>query len=255
MHWLIAAAFNAIPLIGVWRYGWSVGMLLLLFWLESVLLHAVALIKIRRHQVLTPKRGHVDYVPSADPKGNSVGSYFAHYAQVAIIFTLAHGFFLGVILFMLAVNRPAEPQFQIDWASLRIGALWLALVASIDLFWDWSRLGQRSFLWLEIHTGKRLTRVLLMHLTLIFGMGAMAFYESPMSLLLVFLGLKWLLDGIIASAPDDMARDAGFSAQAPALMRFIERHSKPGKESVAVYWARVRRETIANRDHNEKAMR
>ena len=255
-HLLIAIALNAVPLVGVWKFGWSVATVLLLFWLESLLGHLATMVKIRRHAALTHRRGHYRYTPA---EGRGGGSYFAHFAGIAMIFTLAHGFFLGMILFMLAVNRPELVMAQIGWADLGNGALAVALLVLIDLAMDLRGLARRSFFWMENVAGRRLGRVLVMHLTLIFGMGAMALFESPIMMLLVFLGLKTLLDAASGMVRDDAPIDAGYPDEPPALLRFIARHTKgrptgPGgrDETLEQYWTRGKAELIARRKRHEE---
>ncbi len=260
-HLLIAILLNAVPLIGVWKFGWSGGTVLLLFWVESLLGHFAAMIKIRRHAALTRKRGHVAYV-SVDQRGGG-GSYFAHFTRIALIFTFAHGFFLGVILAMLAVNRPELTQFNVSWDNFKLGFGLVLLLLVIDLVIDLPQLAQRSFYWLESSTGKRLTRVLVMHLTLIFGFGAMAVFESPIAMLMVFLALKTLLDAGSSMYKDDASFESTYPEKPPAILRFLDKHTKkdgaqPGgaakKETLDEYWARGRIEGSQRRKMHEQVV-
>lgn len=260
-HLLIAILLNAVPLIGVWKFGWSGGTVLLLFWVESLLGHFAAMIKIRRHAALTRKRGHVAYV-SVDQRGGG-GSYFAHFTRIALIFTFAHGFFLGVILAMLAVNRPELTQFNVSWDNFKLGFGLVLLLLVIDLVIDLPQLAQRSFYWLESSTGKRLTRVLVMHLTLIFGFGAMAVFESPIAMLMVFLALKTLLDAGSSMYKDDASFESTYPEKPPAILRFLDKHTKKDgaqtggvakKETLDEYWARGRIEGSQRRKMHEQVI-
>lgn len=261
-HLLIAIALNLVPLIGVWKFGWSGGTVLLLFWVESLLGHFATMVKIRRHAELTHKRGHFDYT-SVDTSGRSYGSYFAHFSQIALIFTFAHGFFLGMILFMLAMNRPELVMFHVSWDNFKLGFALIVLLVLVDLLIDFPGIGKRSFFWLENVAGKRLTRVLMMHLTIIFGFGAMAIFESPMAMLLVFLGLKTLLDAATSMVKDNAPIDAGYPDKPPALLRFVEKHVKKdpskkngphGDETLDEYWARGKKENLQRRQRHEEVV-
>ncbi len=256
-HLLIAILLNLVPLIGVWKFGWSGGTVLLLFWVESLLGHFAVMWKIRRHARLTRKRGHFNYV-SVDPRGREYGSYYAHFKQIALIFTFAHGFFLGMILFMLKVNRPELTFFHVSWGDFGIGVGVLLFLVIVDLVIDLPTLGQRSFFWVENHAGKRLTRVLLMHLTLIFGFGAIGIFDTPMAMLVVFLVLKTLMDAATSMVKDDAAIDSGYPARPPALLRFIEKHSKKKTnekgETLAEFWERGRIETMERRRRHEEVI-
>ncbi len=253
-HLLIAIALNAIPLIGVWKFGWAGGTVLLLYWLESLLGHLATMVKIKRHAALTHKRGHHQYI-AVDARG-AAGSYFSYFSSIALMFTIAHGLFLGVILAMLAHNKPEWVQFNVSWDNVKYGAILVAVLVSVDLAIDLRGIGKRSFLWIETVAGKRLTRVLVMHLTLIFGFAAMAMIESPIALLLVFIALKTMLDVAGSMVPDDGLIDVGYPEQPPRFLRWIER-VKPatgGKETLAEFWARGRKETLARRKRHEEVM-
>lgn len=254
-HLLIAIALNAVPLVGVWKFGWSAATVLLLFWLESLLGHLGAMIKIAVHARATHKRGHYAYTP-VDGKSGS-GRYFSHFSSIAIIFTLAHGVFLGALLFMMAHNRPELSQFQVHWDSLKTGAGIILGLVLLDLAMDLPGLGKRSFFWLETHTGKRLARVLVLHLTIIFGFAALAMTDSPVAFLLVFLLLKTLVDAATSMSNDNAPLETGFPEQPPRLLRWIDaktRHRKPDKESLDAYWARSRGEALARRRRHEETI-
>jgi Family of unknown function (DUF6498) len=261
-HLLIAILLNLVPLIGVWKFGWSGGTVLLLFWVESLLGHFAAMIKIRRHATLTHKRGHYAYT-AVDARSGGGGSYFAHFSTIALVFTFAHGFFLGMILFMLAHNKPELTMFHVSFDNLKLGLGLVVLFVLLDLLIDLPSLAKRSFFWLENTTGKRLTRVLLMHLTLIFGMGAMGIFDSPMAMLMVFLGLKTLLDAATSMVKDDAPIEAGYPDRPPALLRFIAKHVKKdpamkngahGDETLDQYWARGKKETLQRRQRHEEVV-
>lgn len=254
-HLLLAIALNAVPLVGVWKFGWSAATVLLLFWLESLLGHSAAMLKIGMHARATRKRGHYRYT-AVDAKGEP-GSYFAHFSGIAIGFTLVHGIFLGTLLFMMAQNRPELTQFQVHWDSLKTGGGIVLMLVLFDLMIDLPGLGKRSFFWLETHTGKRLARVLVLHLTIIFGFAALAMTDSPVAFLIVFLLLKTLVDAGTSMSNDNAAIDSGFPEQPPKLLRFIDsktRNREPGKESLDAYWARSRAEAIARRRRHEESI-
>jgi hypothetical protein len=254
-HLLIAIALNAVPLVGVWKFGWSAATVLLLFWLESLLGHAGAMIKIGVHARATHKRGHGAY--SAVDGKSATGSYFAHFSTIAISFTLVHGVFLIALIFMMAHNRPELTQFQVHWDSLKHGGLIVLGLVLLDLAMDLPGLHKRSFFWLETHTGKRLARVLVLHLTIIFGFAALAMSDSPVAFLMVFLLLKTLVDAGTSMSGDHAAIDSGFPEQPPKLLRFIDsktRNRAPGKESLDAYWARSRAEALARRHRHEETM-
>lgn len=257
LHLLIALALNLVPLVGVWHFGWSAGTVLALYWFESLIGHFGAMLKIRLHAAWTRKRGHTHYRPAGD-KAKTGGSYFAHYTTIALIFTFAHGFFLGIILLMLSINRPDLVAFHLRVDDLLTGMMVIAGLAVLDLVVDLPTLRQKSFLWLEIHTGKRLAQVLVMHLTLIFGMAAIAFFETEMALLYVLIGLKTLIDAMTRASNEDMKVDEGFGQPVPGWLRWLDKHlpenpAQKGKkkETLDEYWSRSDKDEIHRRKQHE----
>ncbi len=203
------------------------------------------------------KRGHTHY-KTAGEKSSSKRSYFAHYTTIALIFTFTHGFFLGIILLMLSSNRPDLVAFHLNVDDLVFGMGVIGALALIDLIVDLPSLKQKSFLWLEIHTGKRLAQVLVMHLTLIFGMFAVGFFESEMALLYVLIGLKTLIDAMARASNEDMKPEDGFGQPVPKWLRWLDKHlpdNRPGtgkkKGNLDEYWVNSDQQEISRRQNNE----
>src|SRR3954470_24788495 len=61
MRWLnlvFVLLVNAVPLYGIKYLGWSIGTVLLLYWVESVLVAVFTCARIALHRALTRKSGH-----------------------------------------------------------------------------------------------------------------------------------------------------------------------------------------------------
>lgn len=261
IHLLISLAINLVPLVGIWKFGWTAGTVLALYWFESLFGHFGAMLKISMHAAWTHKRGHVTYKPAGD-KAKGSGSYFSHYSTIALIFTFAHGFFLGIILLMLKVNRPDLVSFHVNVDDFVYGIGVIAALAVVDVIVDMPTLRQKTFLWLEIHTGKRLGQVLVMHLTLIFGMAAYGYFETELAILYVLIGLKTLMDAAARASNEDMKPDEGFGTPVPGWLRFLDKHlpknpaQKTGKqETLDEYWTRSDKEELARRRKHEEVLK
>jgi hypothetical protein len=199
MAWLNALfvlAVNAVPLYGALVLGWSAITIVVLYWFESVLVIAATIIRILAHRKLTRKSGHWrgGSLGGMQVNGRTVkSSLLSEYATIAIVFTAAHGVFVAVIAFMATANRP-EAQWHFSFSEFRYGAISIALFTLGDLIADLATLKQRSFAWISGYVQRRLGRVFVMHLTIIFGMFAMMAMDTPYALLYVFIGLKLLMD-------------------------------------------------------------
>jgi hypothetical protein len=103
MRWLSAAvlvAVNAIPLIGVALWDWSLMMILVLYWVESGIVGVVNVFKIARASgpVNLAAGGtritfRVNGVASGMARGAIIGFFILHYG----IFWLVHGVFVFLL--------------------------------------------------------------------------------------------------------------------------------------------------------------
>jgi hypothetical protein len=109
-----------------------------------------------------------------------------------VVFTAAHGLFLAMlILLALPQQAPAE---SIALADVRTGAMAMATFLGLGFAFDLIGLRKRTFRWIERMSEQAQGRMLITHLTIIFGMGAMAYWEAPAALFAVFVGFKLLMD-------------------------------------------------------------
>ena len=223
IHVLLALLVNAVPVYGVYALGWSATSHIAYFSAEfglhiSIPIYSgglgilagalVMLVRIALHRRLTRKRGHW----MAEMVVNGVrkqGTYLGQFAMISIIFTLAHGVFVGIFSFALGQNHPDNPAWQFNAEAFRIGAIVMSGILLLDLLIDLPALKQRSFAWLEGVAGRRLLRVLVLHLGLIFGMWAAASSDRPAAMILVLLGLKALFDVLLAGRAVEAHAAAG----------------------------------------------
>ncbi|HEU4663963.1 MAG TPA: DUF6498-containing protein [Dokdonella sp.] len=203
---LVVLVTNAIPIYGVVRLHWSVANVFVLFWVENLLVAAFTCLRIAVHRALTHKRGHWRSGQLAASSSDHVGrgaSLLGDYARIAFVFTLAHGIFVLAIAFLLAHNRPGEPNWHFSWTALRQGVLLLSGTLAAGFLADLPGMRARPFAWIRLLVQQRMGRVLILHLAIIFGMMAMAATDSALGLLFVLVGLKtaWELATLRAPAP------------------------------------------------------
>ena len=196
MRWinlLFVLMVNAVPLYGVKYLGWSVGTLLLLYWLENLLTGVFTAACIALHRKLTRKCGH--WRPGVlggkvDGKPNTA-ILLNDYIGFAIFFTLAQGLFVGAIVFVLSKNF-AQLQFAADqfWQ----GASQIFAVLSGNFVVDAFQLHSRSFAWIKGYAQRRMGRAVVMHMTIILGIMGMAASQLPIAIVYVLIALKTISD-------------------------------------------------------------
>lgn len=239
---------NAIPLIGVLRYGWSATNVLVLYWLESLLIAIFTCLRIAAHCRLTRLRGHWRE-GQLTPSPGAVGKrpvLLRDYATVAFVFTLAHGLFVIALAFIFTSNHPDSPVWRFESVPFRHGALLLLAVLAAEFVVDMIGLRARTFAWMRAYTQQRMGRVLILHLAIIFGMFAAAATDSPYAILYVLIGLKTLWDLAMSGSGDAPPAPA---AQPPRwLVGFSERVGK-GRISAAELGQQWQAGVAAARQH------
>lgn len=245
MRWasvLFALLINAVPVYGVAVQGWSATTILVLYWIENLLTAIATCLRIAVHRSWTRKRGHYHGgqlgVTVGGKSARPIRTFLGEYATAAMIFTLAHGVFVVALPLILASNHPGDPRWQISIPQLRVGVAAVASFLGLGLVADLPSLPTWSFARLRAYAQARLSRVLILHLTIIFGMFAIAMTESPYGLLFVLVGLKTLVDLGGALAHDEPLPD-----KPPAwASRIANRVGKPGGQAGADFDAEWRRE-------------
>ena len=198
IHRAFVLATSLVPLAGVLWFGWSASTLLAVFWGETLLTGTANVVRIGLHRRLTRARGHFrrQLDDSSKKKSKSETTFLGEYATILYVFTLAHGFFLGIFLMILNQNWRGEgpSPWQIDVGSFRSGILAVAGITVLELLYDLLSLGQQPFSWLKARVQVTLGRVVILHLVVIFGAFLMMRFETPMSFLGILVGLKALMD-------------------------------------------------------------
>jgi hypothetical protein len=193
----IVLLINAVPIVGVLYYDWSATNVLVLYWFENLMIAIATSIRIVAHRVLTRKRGHWRRGTIGGINVNEKpirSTLLSEYALVAFVFTLAHGLFVGVIAYMLTTEHPDDPMWQFSWLQLQRGIAAIGIMMGVELVVDIATMRSRPFAWIREYAQRRMSRILVLHLAIIFGMLAMAMTNSPFGILYVLIALKTLVD-------------------------------------------------------------
>jgi hypothetical protein len=233
---LTLVAANAIPLIGVAFFGWSLWTLLVLYWVENgivgfwtvprILFAQGALVSpdlLRERRVAPDARAAIDRFSSsfgALPRVFMTVFFLFHYG----IFWIGHGFFVFLIPRFLGAVPAADPGIpvvgtpgtfeatgglgsvagqsfsgpsafgEIVWSAVALGAV------AMFLSHGWSFLanyvGRGEFRTTSASTAMSAPygRVVVLHLTIIFGAILIAELGAPIGALLVLVAGKTILD-------------------------------------------------------------
>ncbi|MET0898437.1 MAG: DUF6498-containing protein [Mycobacterium sp.] len=191
IHPLTLLAVIAIPAAGWFVEDWSGGTTLTVYWFETVAMCLFIAAQILVHQRWNPRRGHFRYTAPSANRGTAQASFVRGFLTTSLAFSAAHGVFLGGMLFLLTNNDHSELA-AVDWRSVGLGCLSVFGLLALDFFVDLAGLRERSFLQIEQTANRGLGRVIVVHLTVIFGLFAVAITGAPSALFGVFVVLKSL---------------------------------------------------------------
>jgi hypothetical protein len=229
---LYAVLMAALPLVEVVHSGRPPATILLLYWFETVLLLLTGAIRIVVHRRLTAKTGH--FAPTTVVSKPDAGAaevvrelgdddtYLRHFVGLTAIFTVAHGLFVGLLVFLFDVGGPVtlgDAGIALAWAG-GVHVAWLA--------WDLTRIAQWSFARLGEFCGQASIRVLVTQLGLIFGIPMVGITGSAWGMIGTFVGLRALADACIGGLQGLVKR----RDLPPGLARFLAARAKQTVESL-----------------------
>lgn len=248
VHLLTLLAVNAVPAAGWFVEGWSAGTTLVVYWFETLAACLFVSARIAAHQRLSPRRGHFSYrAPKSDRQRaqSSQSSYIHGFLVTSLVFSAAHGLFLGGILFVLAHNGQGDLA-GVDWQSVKVGGLYVLIALAVDFVVDLLSLRQWSFWQVEATANRSLGRVVVVHLTLVLGMFGAAMTDAS-ALFGVFVVLKTMYALSTALPQWEPATPPQWLSR--VMNRLPNVH--PG-ERFEDMWAKDRTDEAERRDRNEQ---
>jgi hypothetical protein len=250
---ITSLGLNAIPALGWFVGEWSAGTMLVLYWLETLLGTLLVALRIVLHRRLVPAQGHWNYEA---PKGteHQAGSYrgatyLTAFLMPALVFTIAYGLFLGV-LGLVVFSKKATPEGHLETDHLLAGLIGIAVFQLVDFVIDTIWLRTRSFAWIERLGQISLSRVIVIHLTIIGGMAAVMFTGANRNFFGVFIFLKTLLNLSLVT-PQWKPKTP------PAWLSNVMDRIKPSKEdgTFAEFWVKTDEQEASRIARNESPLR
>ncbi len=243
---LLTLAINVVPIAGVALGGWNAGTAMVLYWYENLLASLLITLRIYAHAQLTHKRGH--YVEQLTEtrtrykltRMRHTTQFYKEFLMISAVFTLAHGFFLGMLLLLSGA--------ELNRAGLLNGILLMTGFEVLNFAGDMFGMKDRSFAWIKRMASVALGRVALVHIAIIFGVLAGAIVVSnPTAFFVPFAILKTISDlsGILSSREEP--------ANPPAWLTRMMNRFRPG-EDFAEHWRKERETRLAQEAEDEKVM-
>ena len=195
---LVLVAANLVPLGGVLFFGWSAFEVVFLFWVENVIIGFYNVLKMLTFGLMSRTVG---VMPKAVVFGGTVfltAFFVVHYGM----FCSGHGFFVIALLGRGELSLQGDwgflASYSIAWRLARtsLGYAMLSLLLSHGFSFYENFLKGREY---ERVSAQQLmaapySRIVVLHLAIIFGAMLVLAFKSPVGILLVLVVMKIVLD-------------------------------------------------------------
>lgn len=211
---IVLVAVNLIPLVGVAFWGWSLMLILVLYWIESGIVGVVNIFKIAKAQgdaalpiTVNGNRLTVRMAGMSSDFGRAslIGFFVMHYG----IFWVVHGVFVFLLPLFASISSvttdvsdPGFPFRSVDFGPLPLDALVLSaalLAASHVVSYFTNFLGRGEYLRVtpQAQMFSVYGRVVVLHITIIAGASLVGAFGTPFAALVLLVGLKTLIDLVL----------------------------------------------------------
>lgn len=174
--WLLILS-NMIPLGGVLFFGWNIGLILLIYWIETVLIGVFNVPKLLTAQ-------GTDGAPQGQVPG-LFGRFF-----LAAFFTVHYGGFNAGHFFFLKDMFDLPPIGMVPW----IAVLGLALSHGGSLMINWFGRGEFRDSSANMQMFKPYGRIVIMHVVILIGGAMVQAFGAPIIALILLIVLKIIVD-------------------------------------------------------------
>jgi hypothetical protein len=206
----LLVAVNLVPLIGVAFWGWSLMLILVLYWVESGIVGVVNIFKIARAEgsLVPGLPGGVStarVTGMAEMMGRSalIGFFVMHYG----IFWAVHGVFVFLLPMFASLPSASGESLgpgagPMDFGPLPLDGLALSatlLAASHVVSFFMNYIGRGEYR-RATPAGQMMSvygRVVVLHITIIGGAFVVAAFGTPIAALVLLIGLKTMLDLVL----------------------------------------------------------
>jgi len=185
---------NAIPLVGVLILGWSVWTILILYWLENGVVGVFNVLKMTRAEGPTVEgsaRWRVNGRPADQlTRAEMIPFFTIHYG----IFWLVHGVFVLTLPQMAGIAGTVDLARGVNPLTILVAIVALSISHAVSYRLNF--IGREEYRRVSpaAQMFKPYGRLLILHITIIFGALAIGLTGAPAAAVAVLVGLKTALD-------------------------------------------------------------
>ena len=187
---------NAIPLLGVLFLGWNVWTILIVYWLENGIVGAFNIAKISKAQ--GPYEGSTSSMrlngrsmsDVANARSGLIPFFILHYG----IFWAVHGVFVLMLPVFGGIDSTTDMTIGADPLTILFAIVALTISHGVSYVFNFIGRGE----YLRVSPAAQMFapygRLVVLHVTIIFGAIAIGMTGAPEAALVVLVGLKTLMD-------------------------------------------------------------
>ncbi|HEY6928548.1 MAG TPA: DUF6498-containing protein [Thermoanaerobaculia bacterium] len=243
---------NGVPIWGFFSQGWSPATTLVVYWAETLIGTLLIASRMAIHRHLTHKRGYeIEAGPATITVESGKGAprklrlgYVSAFLVGALAFILVHGIFLFALIKLVL---PQTDGGTVDPQALSQGGLATGGLLVLGFFLDLVGMRERPFAWIRSMAEGAFSRIVVVHITIVIGMGLAMLLHRARPLFTLFVALKFLAD-VSAHTPQWRPKEA------PAWMsRLLNRvpDKTRGSEDFGAYWKRTEAQERAREAEDE----
>lgn len=185
---------NAIPLIGVLFFGWSVWNILVIYWLENGIVGFFNVMKMARADGSQAPAG-ANFMVNGQPaaslsKFGLIPFFVMHYG----LFWFVHGIFVLTLPAFMSLGLSSGPGLDLDPGAVLLAAVALAVSHGLSYWWNFLRGGEYRRVTPAQLMFAPYRRLIALHLTIIFGAMAVMFTGAPVAAVAILVTVKTILD-------------------------------------------------------------
>jgi hypothetical protein len=199
---LLLVAVNLIPLIGVAFWGWSLMLILVLYWVESGIVGAINVMKIAAARGVGLGIGgrgitiRINGFAGGLARGALIGFFIFHYGM----FWVVHGVFVFLLPVFAGMSSIADGSFApadfgpLPLDGLALSALPLAVSHLVSYFANYIGRGESLRVSPQEQMMSVYGRVIVLHITIVAGASVVGLFGTPLAALVLLVGLKIVAD-------------------------------------------------------------